>query len=158
MQANRSAHSTGGILCTVSKRGLPRFCFYFFKHFGFGEILIYSEPQEQIRQLRSAVLVLWGVEGSGTKAMRGLLKLISGFGKGDSLECAPQEIGGGRGFCGPVSSPGTSFLRWLSRGARVLSGEDCVCLGGGVAEDSGHLTAAPSWDFPMAPITKQKAT
>lgn len=43
------------------------------------------------------------------------------------------------------------------RGTCALWRRLCVCLEG-VAEDSGHLTAAPSWDFPMAPITKQKAT
>lgn len=138
----------------VSKRGLPRFCFYFFQHFGFGEILIYSEPQEQIRQLRSAVLVLWGVDRSGTKVMRGLLKLISGFGKRDSLECVPQEIGGREASVGlyhPQEHPSSGG----PAEGHVCSLEETV---GETAADSGHVTAAPSWDFPMATITQQRAT
>lgn len=63
---------------------------------------MYSEPQEQIRQLRSAVLVLWGVERSGTKVTGGLLKLISGFGEGGQSRVCPTGDRGQRGFCGPV--------------------------------------------------------
>lgn len=136
------------------QKGAPKVLFYFFKHFGFGEILIYSEPQEQIRQLRSAVLVLWGVEGSGTKVMRGLLKLISGFGKRDSLECVPQEIGGREASVGlyhPQEHPSSGG----PAEGHVCSLEETV---GETAADSRHVTAAPSWDFPMATITQQRAT